>query len=102
MQQDGSRIAVISIGYADGLPRAAGEGRFAVRVHGRLAPTIGAVCMDMCMVDVTSIPEVRVGDVVTVFGPEHPVELLAEAVGTIPYEILTGIGPRVHRIYEGE
>ncbi|WP_420460732.1 alanine racemase [Neolewinella sp.] len=100
--KDNSRIAVISIGYADGLPRAAGEGRFAVRIHGRLAPTIGAVCMDMCMIDVTGIPEVRVGDPVTVFGPEHPVELLAEAVGTIPYEILTGIGPRVHRIYEGE
>ena len=100
--KDGSRIAVVSIGYADGLPRAAGEGRFALRIHGQLAPTIGAVCMDMCMVDVTEIAEVRVGDVVTVFGPEHPVELLAEAVGTIPYEILTGIGSRVHRIYEGE
>ena len=102
VSRDGARIAVISIGYADGLPRAAGEGRFALRIHGQLAPTIGAVCMDMCMVDVTEIAEVRVGDGVTVFGPEHPVELLAGAVGTIPYEILTGIGPRVHRIYEGE
>ena len=97
-----ARIAVVSIGYADGLPRAAGEGRFALRIHGQLAPTIGAVCMDMCMVDVTEIAEVRVGDVITVFGPDHPVGLLAGAVGTIPYEIFTGIGPRVHRIYEGE
>ena len=102
VSRDGARIAVISIGYADGLLRSAGEGRFALRIHGQLAPTIGAVCMDMCMVDVTEIAEVRVGDVVTVFGPDHPLELLAGAVGTIPYEILTGIGSRVHRIYEGE
>ncbi|MCP9235580.1 alanine racemase [Lewinella sp. JB7] len=96
------RIAVLSVGYADGLPRLAGGGNFAVRIHGRPAPTIGTICMDMCTVDVSVIPEVRVGDRVTIFGPEHPIELLADAARTIPYEILTGIGPRVHRIYVGE
>lgn len=99
---DNSRIAVVSIGYADGLPRSAGEGRFTLLVRGRYAPTIGSICMDMCMVDITEIPEARIGDQVTVFGPEHPVELLALAADTIPYEILTGVGSRVHRIYIGE
>ncbi len=94
-----SRIAVLSIGYADGLPRLAGEGRFAVRINGHLAPTIGAICMDMCMIDVTDIPQIQVGDEAVIFGPDHPVEILAEAASTIPYEILTGIGSRVHRIY---
>ncbi len=97
-----SRIAVLSIGYADGLPRSAGGGRFAVRINGHLAPTIGAICMDMCMVDVTYLPEIQVGDHAIIFGPDHPVELLASAAKTIPYEILTGIGQRVHRIYLGE
>ena len=100
--KEDSRIAVLSIGYADGLPRLAGEGRFTVRINGYLAPTIGAVCMDMCMVDVTGIPQIRVGDEAIIFGPDHPVELLASAARTIPYEILTGIGQRVHRIYLGE
>ena len=99
---EGSRIAVVSIGYADGLPRAAGEGRFSLRIGDRLAPTVGSICMDMCMIDVTSVLDAQVGDVVTVFGPDHSIELLADAVGTIAYEILTGIGQRVHRIYEGE
>ncbi len=97
-----SRIAVLSIGYADGLPRLAGEGRFAVRIKGHLAPTVGAICMDMCMIDVTGIPQIQVGDEAVIFGPDHPVEILAEAALTIPYEILTGIGARVHRIYLGD
>ncbi|MBB4078354.1 alanine racemase [Lewinella aquimaris] len=96
------RIAVLSIGYADGLPRLAGEGRFAVLIHGQLAPTIGSVCMDMTTVDVTEIAHVKVGDRVIIFGPDHPIEELADAARTIPYEILTGIGPRVHRVYLGE
>ncbi|MEL7159517.1 MAG: alanine racemase, partial [Bacteroidota bacterium] len=88
-----SRIAVLSIGYADGLPRLAGEGRFSVLIHGREAPVVGAVCMDMTMVDVTGIESVQSGDEVIIFGPEHPIELLASAAETIPYEVLTGIGP---------
>ena len=97
-----SRIAVLPVGYADGLPRLAGEGRFAVKIGERTAPTIGSVCMDMTTIDVTDLPEVQDGDEVILFGPNHPIELLAEAAQTIPYEILTGIGPRVHRVYSEE
>ncbi|MBC6993510.1 alanine racemase [Neolewinella lacunae] len=100
--EEESQIAVLSIGYADGLPRLAGEGRFAVLLHGKLAPTVGAICMDMTMVDVSAIPEVRAGDEAIIFGPSHPIELLATAAQTIPYELLTGIGERVHRVYSGE
>ncbi len=98
-----SRVAVLPLGYADGLPRLAGEGRFSVKINGHLAPTVGAVCMDMTMIDVTDLPEkVTAGTEVIIFGPEHPIEALAAAAKTIPYEILTGIGNRVHRIYSEE
>lgn len=97
-----SRIGVLSIGYADGLPRLAGEGNFSVLVHQQLAPIVGSVCMDMCMVDVTDIPTAQLNDEAIIFGPEHPIEQLAAAAQTIPYEILTGIGERVHRVYMGE
>ena len=97
-----STVAVVSIGYADGLPRSAGNGRYALRIAGKEVPTIGAICMDMCMVDVTGVGGVRIGGEVTVFGPYHSVERLAEVADTIPYEILTGIGVRVHRVYVGE
>ena len=98
----GTRIAVLSIGYADGLPRTVGEGKYAVLIAGRPAPIVGSVCMDMTMVDVTDIPGARTGVEAIVFGPEHPVEELARTAGTIPYEILTGVGPRVRRVYLGE
>lgn len=94
-----SRIAVLPIGYADGLPRLAGEGRFSVRIGKKTVPIIGSVCMDMTTIDVTDLPHIHDGEEVTIFGPEHPIELLAKAAQTIPYEILTGIGPRVHRVY---
>ena len=97
-----SRIAVLPLGYADGLPRLAGEGRFAVRFASGPAPTIGAVCMDMTMVDVTELPAVGAGSEAVVFGPDHPIELLAAAAQTIPYEVLTGVGNRVHRVYVEE
>lgn len=98
----GSTIATVSIGYADGLPRLAGEGRYGLLVKGQVAPIVGAVCMDMCMIDVTNIPEVTIGDEVIVFGPQYPIEALADAANTIPYEILTGVGARVHRLYVRE
>ena len=101
LEQKG-RIGVLSIGYADGLPRLAGKGRFSVKIGDHLAPILGAVCMDMCMVDLSQLPEIEVGAEVTIFGPDHPIKLLAEAAQTIPYEILTGVGARVHRIYIGE
>lgn len=97
-----SRVAVLAIGYADGLPRAAGEGRFAVLIDGRPAPIIGSVCMDMTMVDVTDLPGATAGDEAVIFGSEHPIELLSGAAETIPYEVLTGIGQRVHRVYSQE
>ena len=97
-----SRIGVLSIGYADGLPRLAGEGRFFVLINNQLAPTVGAICMDMCMVDLTDIPSAQLNDEAIIFGPEHSIKKLAKAAQTIPYEILTGIGERVHRVYLGE
>ncbi len=101
MTQDG-KVAILSVGYADGLPRLAGEGRFSIRIKSGLASIIGSVCMDMTMVEVTHLPEVKVGDEAILFGAGHPIELLSEAAMTIPYEILTGIGPRVHRVYTAE
>ncbi|MEM6772026.1 MAG: alanine racemase [Bacteroidota bacterium] len=101
LAQDG-KVGVLAIGYADGLPRLAGNGNFAVLINGVPAPIIGTVCMDMTMVDLTGVEKVRVGDEAVVFGPEHPIEGLAQAAQTIPYEILTGIGNRVHRVYSQE
>lgn len=94
-----TRIATISIGYADGLGRAAGNGRFSVVIHGQKAATVGSICMDMTMVDVSKIPQARAGDEVIIFGENNPVEDLAAALGTIPYEVFTGISSRVKRVY---
>ena len=67
-------------------------------VNGQVVPIIGNVCMDMCMIDITGIPA-REGDEVIVFGKEMPITRLAEEMGSIPYEILTGISRRVKRVY---
>lgn len=96
-----SIIATIPIGYADGMNRHFGNGRSQVYINGSYAPTIGNICMDACMIDVTDIP-CRPGDVVEIFGPHLPVERLAEILDTIPYEILTSVSPRVKRIYYRE
>jgi len=93
------RIGIINIGYADGLLRAAGNGKYAVLVAGKQAPTIGNICMDMCMVDLTDIPAAQVGDEVVIFGKEQPIERLANCLHTIPYEIFTNISERVRRVY---
>ncbi len=93
------RIGTITAGYADGLPLGAGLGRFSVRVRGRPAPTVGSVCMDMTMIDLSEIPDARVGDRVDLFGQAPSVEELADACQSIPYAIFTGISPRVKRIY---
>jgi alanine racemase len=94
-----SVIATIRIGYADGYSRRLGNGAGKMLVNGQLAPVIGAVCMDMTMIDVTDIPEVKEGDEVIVFGNELPIGQIAEWAGTIPYEIMTGISQRVQRVY---
>ena len=65
-------------------------------------PTVGNICMDMCMIDVTDVVDATIGDAVEIFGPTLPIERLAEALGTIPYEVLTRISPRVRRIYYHE
>ena len=93
------RIATICIGYADGYPRSMGRGRAHVLIHGQVAKTVGSICMDMCMVDVTDIDEVKEGDDAVVFGPGLPVTQLAEWAGTISYEIMTSISQRVKRVY---
>jgi len=93
------RIATICIGYADGYPRAMGNGNAFVLAGQTPAYTVGNICMDMCMIDITDIPGINEGDDVTVFGPELPVTKLAEWSGTISYEIMTGISQRVKRVY---
>ncbi len=92
------RIAILPIGYADGLSRRLGHGAGRVWIHGRPALFVGSICMDMCMVNVTDIA-CSPGDDAIVFGPEHPLQDFARDLGTIPYEALTSISTRVRRIY---
>ncbi|MCA0235698.1 MAG: bifunctional UDP-N-acetylmuramoyl-tripeptide:D-alanyl-D-alanine ligase/alanine racemase [Bacteroidetes bacterium] len=94
-----TRIATISIGYADGFLRLAGGGRYSVLVRGERAPTIGNVCMDMTMVDITHIEAAREGDEVVIFGENPPVQELSACLQTIPYEVFTNISERVKRVY---
>ena len=93
-----SRIATVSIGYADGMDRSFGNGNIMVWVNGSLCPTVGNICMDACMIDVTDAT-CEVGDKVELFGNHNPIEQLSDVRGTIPYEILTSISPRVKRVY---
>ncbi len=92
-----SRIATVGIGYADGLPRAISGKGCHVWINGTTAPIVGRVTMDQIMVDVTDHPDVNANDLVEIFGPNLPVSKIAEAAGTIPWEIFTGIAPRVIR-----
>lgn len=94
-----SKVATISVGYADGLPRATGNGSWSVQIKGQLAPILGNVCMDMCMVDVSNVDEVEEGDEVIIFGIKPSVEQLAKVLNTIPYEVFTSVSPRVKRLY---
>lgn len=97
LQRD-SKVAVLPLGYADGFERLLSN-RGEVLLQDRRVPVIGRVCMDMCMVDVTELDNVNVGDEVVVFGPEIPLEEKADVVGTIQYELLCGVSPRVPRVY---
>lgn len=94
-----TRIGIINIGYADGLLRKAGLGRFKLWIERKTYPTIGNICMDMCMVDLGHENSVFEGQSATIFSANHDIQLLAEALETIPYEVLTNISPRVPRIY---
>jgi alanine racemase len=94
-----SVIATVPVGYADGLDRRLGRGAWRFEVNGRLAPTIGNICMDTCMIDITGIAAAE-GDEVIVFGGENnTVEQMAERLGTISYEILTSVSARVKRLF---
>ena len=96
-----SRIAIIPIGYADGLDRHFSNGNGVVSIRGHRCPIIGNICMDACMVDVTDV-DAQEGDSVIIFGEELPVSELSETLKTIPYEVLTSISPRVKRVYYRE
>lgn len=96
-----SRIATIPIGYADGLNRHLGNGHFSVAVNGHRCPTVGNICMDICMIDVTDA-DCSVGDEVEIFGEEVSVMEIADRLGTIPYEVLTSVASRVKRVYYRE
>lgn len=98
MLKDGV-IATVRIGYADGYLRAFGNGVGKMLVKGILAPTVGNVSMDMCMIDVSEIPLVKEGDEVIIFNEEYKIEELAKQIDTIPYEILTNVSQRVKRVY---
>ena len=92
-------IATVSAGYADGVPRLLSNCG-SVLIHGKRAPIVGRVCMDQFAVDVTDIPDVKMGDTVTIFGPGLSVDEVARAAQTINYEIICGISKRVPRVYK--
>jgi alanine racemase len=96
------RVATIPIGYADGLWRSNFHSHMVVEVEGKLAPIIGRICMDQCMIDVTDIPEAVVNSTVTVYGVKGStsVDRIAKANGTINYEIVCALGERVPRVYK--
>ena len=92
-----TRMGVLAIGYADGLPRLlSNQCSFWA---GGSAPQRGSICMDMCMVDLTDLPQVAVGDEVEIFGPHNDLSALSAAAQTIPYELLCAVSKRVPRIY---
>jgi len=91
-------IAVVPVGYADGFKRSLSNGNGAVFINGKSCITVGRVCMDMIMVDVSKL-KVNEGDKVEIIGPHLTIEKFAEMNETIPYEVMTSISKRVHRIY---
>jgi Alr-MurF fusion protein len=93
-----TRIATVPVGYADGLSRQLGNGKGGVWINDNIAPIVGNVCMDMCMVDVTEIACAE-GDEVEVFGENISIETLASQMNTIPYEVISNISRRVKRVY---
>lgn len=93
---EGTDIATIPVGYADGIDRHLGCGRASFSLNGHRVPTIGNICMDMCMLDVTGT-NAKPGDTVTIFGEDPTVSELADILGTIPYEIMTSIPRRIDR-----
>lgn len=95
----GGKIATLAIGYADGYDRRFSQGIGYVIIQGKKAPVIGNVCMDMVMVDVTPLPDVKAGEEAIIYGEQISLKELADRIGTIPYELLTNISTRVKRVY---
>lgn len=93
----GTVIATIPVGYADGIDRRLGNGNFSFELNGHSVPTIGNICMDMCMLDITGV-DAKVGDTVTIFGDKPSAADIAATLGTIPYEIFTSVPRRTERI----
>ncbi|MCC5920715.1 MAG: bifunctional UDP-N-acetylmuramoyl-tripeptide:D-alanyl-D-alanine ligase/alanine racemase [Cyclobacteriaceae bacterium] len=96
------KIAILGMGYADGLSRLLGNGKGGFFIKGVFCPTVGAICMDMCMVDVSELRNINKGQEAIWFENQDEVESIAKAAQTIPYEIFTSIGPRVERVFYKE
>lgn len=94
-----TRMGVLGIGYADGLPRLVSN-RCSFYAQGGFAPQRGSICMDMCMVDLTDLPQVDVGSEVEIFGRRNDIHALSDAAQTIPYELLCSVSRRVPRVYK--
>ena len=94
-----STIATLAIGYADGYPRSLGMGNGHFEINGELCPTIGAICMDMTMVDISHLKQVTTRDMALAFGGKIQLSKIANKANTIPYEIMTNISSRVKRVY---
>ncbi|MDD2635789.1 MAG: bifunctional UDP-N-acetylmuramoyl-tripeptide:D-alanyl-D-alanine ligase/alanine racemase [Bacteroidales bacterium] len=92
------RTATIPVGYADGIDRRLGNGNWYFIIDGQKAYTIGDICMDMCMVEITNL-NANVGDEVIVFGNQNNISKIAKILDTIPYEVITGISERIKRVY---
>ena len=94
-----TRMGVLAIGYADGLPRLISN-KCSFAAGGGFAPQRGSICMDMCMVDLTELPQVDVGSEVELFGPMNSIYKLSDAAQTIPYELMCAVSKRVPRVYK--
>jgi alanine racemase len=97
--QENGKIATLAIGYADGYNRSLGNGVGAFEIQGILCPTVGNICMDMCMVDVSKLDNINEGEVAIAFGGKVQLSEIAKLAQTIPYEIMTNISERVKRVY---
>lgn len=91
-------IAIIPVGYADGFRRSLSNGKGSVYIHGIQCPVVGRVCMDMIMVDISSV-NAKINDTVEIIGQNQPMDVFAKAMDTIPYEVMTGLSKRMHRVY---
>jgi alanine racemase len=96
------KIATLALGYADGYSRKLGMGKGIFEINGQLCPTVGSICMDMCMVDITHLTQVKEGDIAIAFGGKVQISELARSAETIAYEVMTNISERVKRVYVSE